>query len=70
MNQRNLLLYLSFVFAVAEVTQYYEPLFIRFGVQIAMIYIIWRKNSKYYINYDFDLKQGIKNDESPAKKCQ
>lgn len=46
-NQRNMLLYLSFVCAVSEVTQYYEPLFIRFGVQIAMILILWRQNNNF-----------------------
>lgn len=43
-NQKNLLIYMTFLCAVSECTQYYEPLFIRFSVQIIIIHIIWRIN--------------------------
>ncbi len=45
-NQKNLLIYFSFLCAVSECTQYYEPLFIRFSVQILLIVIVWRYRKK------------------------
>ena len=45
-NQKNLLIYFSFVCAVSECTQYYEPLFIRFTVQILLILIVWRYSKR------------------------
>lgn len=41
-NQKNLLIYFSFLCAVSECTQYYEPMFIRFSIQIVLIMIVWR----------------------------
>ena len=42
-NIRNFLLYFSFIIAICESTQLYDMLYIRFSVQILLIYLIFRK---------------------------